>query len=77
MGRIELAVHTPDPARADAYDRLFAEYRELYDHFGRGASDSMHRLRALRDAALRGAALPDDALRDAALRDPDLREETR
>ena len=52
MGRIDLAVHTPDPARADAYDRLFAEYRELHDHFGRGGSDSMHRLRALRDAAL-------------------------
>jgi L-ribulokinase len=52
MGRIDLAVYTPDPARADAYDRLFAEYRELYDHFGRGGSDSMHRLRALRDAAL-------------------------
>ena len=52
MGRIDLAVHTPDPARADAYDRLFAEYRELYEHFGRGGSDSMHRLRALRDAAL-------------------------
>jgi L-ribulokinase len=77
MGRIELAVHTPDPARADAYDRLFAEYRELYDHFGRGASDSMHRLRALRDSALRDAALPDAALPGAALRDPDPREETR
>ncbi|MEY9965355.1 L-ribulokinase [Streptacidiphilus sp. MAP12-16] len=52
MGRINLAVHTPDHDRADVYDRLFAEYRELHDHFGRGGSDAMHRLRALRDAAL-------------------------
>jgi L-ribulokinase len=55
MGRIQRAVYTPDPARADAYDELFAEYRELHDHFGRdrqrGGSDAMHRLRALRDRA--------------------------
>ncbi|QMU71410.1 ribulokinase [Streptacidiphilus sp. P02-A3a] len=51
MGRIRLAVHTPDQYRADAYDQLFAHYRELHDHFGRGGSDSMHRLRALRDTA--------------------------
>jgi L-ribulokinase len=51
MGRINHAVYSPDPARTDAYDQLFAEYRELHDHFGRGASDSMHRLRALRDTA--------------------------
>ena len=52
MGRVDRAVYTPDPARADAYDGLFAEYRELYHHFGRG-SGGMHRLRAIRDAARR------------------------
>jgi L-ribulokinase len=51
MGRINLAVHTPDEKRADAYDLLFTEYRALHDHFGRGGSDALHRLRALRDAA--------------------------
>ena len=40
--------YTPDPARAAAYDLLYAEYRALHDHFGRGGSDVMHRLRALR-----------------------------
>ena len=51
MGRIDRAVHTPDPGRADAYDLLYAEYRELYEHFGRGGrtGNAMHRLRALRD----------------------------
>ncbi|WP_327287610.1 ribulokinase [Streptomyces sp. NBC_01198] len=48
MGRIERAAYTPDPARAAAYDLLYAEYRALHDHFGRGGSDVMHRLRAMR-----------------------------
>ena len=58
MGRIDRAVHTPDPGRADAYDLLYAEYRELYEHFGRGGrtGNAMHRLRALRDRT-RGEAV--------------------
>jgi L-ribulokinase len=51
MGRLHRAAYTPDPARAAAYDALYAGYRELHDHFGRGGSDVMHRLRALRAAA--------------------------
>jgi len=52
MGRRDRDVWTPDPARADAYDALFAEYTLLHDHFGRGANDVMHRLRALRRKAV-------------------------
>ncbi len=48
MGRVHPAVYTPDRARAAAYDELYAEYQVLHDHFGRGATDVMHRLRALR-----------------------------
>jgi L-ribulokinase len=48
MGRIQHAAYTPDPARAAAYARLYAEYRTLHDYFGRGANEVMHRLRALR-----------------------------
>jgi L-ribulokinase len=48
MGRLERHAYTPDPARAAAYDRLYAEYRTLHDHFGRGGNSVMHRLRALR-----------------------------
>ncbi|MFF7159377.1 ribulokinase [Streptomyces sp. NPDC008139] len=48
MGRLERHAYTPDPARAAAYDPVYAEYRALHDHFGRGGSDVMHRLRALR-----------------------------
>ncbi|MFI0939672.1 ribulokinase [Streptomyces sp. NPDC021020] len=50
MGRIKREAYTPDPARAAAYDLLYAEYRTLHDHFGRGGSAVMHRLRALRTA---------------------------
>jgi L-ribulokinase len=56
MGRIERAAYTPDPARAAAYDRLYAEYRTLHDHFGRGGNEVMHRLRSLRAHAEEPAA---------------------
>jgi ribulose kinase len=53
MGGHRPVVHTPDPASADVYDDLYAEYVTLHDHFGRGASDVLHRLRAVRDRAVR------------------------
>ncbi|WP_298885294.1 ribulokinase [uncultured Serinicoccus sp.] len=55
MGRVDRAVYTPDEEAARGYDALFAEYRALHDHFGRGGSEVMHRLRALRRAARGGS----------------------
>ncbi|MER7581173.1 ribulokinase [Kitasatospora sp. NPDC097691] len=52
MGRVRPAAYLPDHAAADVYDRLFAEYRALHDHFGLGADKLLHRLRDIRDAAL-------------------------
>ncbi|MFG1994536.1 ribulokinase [Actinoplanes sp. NPDC048988] len=52
MGRVEKAVFEPDPAAADVYDRLFAEYSVLHDYFGRGENKVLHRLRDLRNEAL-------------------------
>jgi L-ribulokinase len=52
MGGKREAVYTPDPASADVYDELYAEYVTLHDYFGRGANEVMHRLRALRDRVL-------------------------
>jgi ribulose kinase len=46
--RQDLVGDRPDPARARVYDELFAEYRALHDHFGRGGDDVMKRLRAMR-----------------------------
>jgi L-ribulokinase len=52
MGGRHEAVYRPDPARADVYDRLYAEYLLLHDYFGRGGNEVMHRLRELRDQVL-------------------------
>jgi len=52
MGGRHEAVYRPDPARAEVYDRLYAEYRLLHDYFGRGGNEVMHRLRELRDQVL-------------------------
>ncbi|NLT56352.1 MAG: ribulokinase [Actinomycetales bacterium] len=52
MGTVQRDVYRPDPARADAYQALYAEYRLLHDAFGRAANGAMHRLRALRRAAV-------------------------
>ncbi|NUR60084.1 MAG: ribulokinase [Catenulispora sp.] len=62
MGSCESAAYVPDPARADAYDVLFAEYRALHDAFG-PAGGALHRLRKIRNAAL--AAAGQDASQDS------------
>ncbi len=48
MGTVERDVYVPDAERARAYDRLYAEYVELHDHFGRGGNDVLRRLRRSR-----------------------------
>jgi L-ribulokinase len=40
------------PAHQRIYDRLFAEYRQLHDYFGRGGSDVMKRLKTIRNQVL-------------------------
>ena len=52
MGRIDRDVYRPDPARAEVYDDLYAEYVQLHDYFGRGGNDVMKRLKALRRKAI-------------------------
>lgn len=52
MGRLDREVYRPDAAAADAYDALYAEYLALHDHFGRGGTEVMHRLKAIRREAL-------------------------
>ncbi|MFC3505460.1 hypothetical protein ACFOOK_31510 [Micromonospora krabiensis] len=55
MGRVDEGVYQPVPENVRAYDALYAEYRALHDHFGRGADDVMLRLRAIRNAAAQPA----------------------
>ncbi|MEV3979230.1 ribulokinase [Nonomuraea sp. NPDC049758] len=51
MGKRTRAAYVPDEARADAYDRLYAQYRDLHDHFGDGRM--LHTLRAIRNEAVK------------------------
>jgi L-ribulokinase len=49
MGKVRRDAYVPDPARADAYDALYAHYRALHDAFADGAL--MHDLRRPRELA--------------------------
>jgi L-ribulokinase len=51
MGRVDRAVYVPNAVNAGRYDELFVEYAALTDHFGRGGTDVMHRLRRIRREA--------------------------
>ncbi len=50
MGSVTRDAVLPDPERAARYDDLYAVYTDLHDHFGRGGTDALHRLRHIRDA---------------------------
>ena len=52
MGSLSTGRVSTVTAAADRYDRLFAEYTELHDHFGRGGTDVMRRLKQLRREAV-------------------------
>ncbi|WP_194819933.1 ribulokinase [Nocardia sp. XZ_19_385] len=56
MGRIDRAAYLPDPDRVAAYSALYAEYRALHDHFGRGGTEALHRLRRIRNTARKEVA---------------------
>ena len=49
MGSPIHTVYHPNPDASRVYDRLYAEYVRLHDYFGRGGSDVMKTLRAIRE----------------------------
>lgn len=51
MGKLKDEVIEPIAENKAVYDRLYAEYKTLYDYFGRGANDAMKRLRRIRNEA--------------------------
>jgi len=51
MGKLKVEVVSPIPANQAVYDKLYAEYKALYDYFGRGANDVMKRLKKIRNEA--------------------------
>jgi L-ribulokinase len=52
MGSVRRNVFTPIPENVEAYEKLFLEYQELHDYFGRAGNDVMRRLRKFRREAL-------------------------
>jgi L-ribulokinase len=74
MGGRQTAAYVPDPASADVYDGIYAEYMRLHDYFGRGQNDVMRRLRAIRD---RAAARREPASGEPGPEQPDRREPAR
>jgi len=48
MGKLQDDVVKPIAANKQTYDRLYADYKLLYDYFGRGTNDVMKRLKQLR-----------------------------
>ena len=52
MGKLKAGVVRPIAGNQTVYDKLFQEYKTLYDYFGRGANDVMKRLKAIKHEAL-------------------------
>jgi L-ribulokinase len=52
MARLKDEVYTPISEHKQVYDKLYAEYARLHDHFGRGENDVMKRLKALKAEVL-------------------------
>ena len=50
MGGLTDAVYRPDAASHAVYDALYQEFTQLHDWFGRGGSDAMRRLKAVKEA---------------------------
>lgn len=48
MGKLKDEVIAPIPENQAIYDRLYAEYKLLYDEFGRGANNAMKRLKQIK-----------------------------
>ncbi|MDP6380549.1 MAG: ribulokinase, partial [Phycisphaerae bacterium] len=48
MAGIKKKTYKPNPENREVYDRIFAEYEQLHDYFGRGANDVMKRLKAIK-----------------------------
>ncbi len=48
MAGLQENVYRPDPAAHAVYARVYDEYLALHDYFGRGSSDVMRRLKALK-----------------------------
>ncbi len=54
MGKLKDEIVSPIPENQAIYNQLYADYKTLYDYFGRGANDVMKWLKAIKRAAVAG-----------------------
>ncbi len=59
MGSVEQHAYAPIPANAERYAEMYAEYRTLYDYFGRGDNEVMHALKRRRREARAATGSPE------------------
>jgi L-ribulokinase len=52
MARLKDRSFLPIPEHQATYDRLYTEYVQLHDYFGRGENNVMKRLKQIRDEIL-------------------------
>ena len=50
MGKVKARYFTPIPENVEIYNKLYAEYKQLHDYFGRGENDVMKRLKEIKKA---------------------------
>ncbi|MBU5445563.1 ribulokinase [Paenibacillus sp. MSJ-34] len=48
IGKVKEEYYKPIPENVRVYERLYAEYKTLYDYFGRGDNDVMKRLKGIK-----------------------------
>ncbi|MDU0332409.1 ribulokinase [Paenibacillus sp. 3LSP] len=51
MARVKEETFKPIPAHVEVYEKLYQEYSQLHDYFGRGENDVMKRLKRIKQAA--------------------------
>jgi len=51
MARVKEETFKPIPAHVEVYEKLYQEYSQLHDYFGRGANDVMKRLKRIKQSA--------------------------
>jgi L-ribulokinase len=49
MARVREETFKPIPANVAVYEKLYAEYNQLHDYYGRGSNDVMKRLKAIKE----------------------------
>lgn len=52
MARVREETYKPIPANVAVYEKLYREYSQLHDYFGRGGNDVMKRLKTMKEDAL-------------------------